>query len=636
MRQRYFLNFIAIYLIALIWNVFAWADDTYLKYDEVQWTQKNPGYLDVIDTLDSFNAISKYENSKSEFSTFDFRESTYHISKLRKAKTTLVFIHGLYGGAKQFGEFFKSMQRQGSDANGILLTLPGHYRNGNIDRPIKEATKEDWIEAVQNTIKIAKSLSEKVVIVGQSTGGLLAVYSAINFQTMVDGIILLEPALKVQTRIDIATCIGKHFVKDASSLSFFAKLIGMDAPKGISVSMGCEVAKLAEQILDRKYIEPNSYHESQEMKQERLDVAMSRLAEKIRLPVLMINNFFDHVVDPHYNELFASLLKNKTYIKINLDGKTEHGSRQTVNTDYSKDSFYEHTCNFLFENFAEQNCARNYFSTKVFHYFTQVLFCRSDSQIKESLKQIENDVVSESVCKFFENKFTNEQYCARFKEAIKMHIKFWLSVWQAYQVNQNGFSNLDSFFEAYRKKFSSDYPSESKKMNEDFIFFKDLFEGTTFYDLEHIYREKYSVFQKRLEIVQNLEKNKEELGTKCTLLNKYFNNVERNFDIARDLSKEITNVSFSEIYDTLRLIGNCDQIDKEIMAQKAYLVLLQDYLKRVYAEKNQRTHDQDELEFIMKNYFDLKDDSSFRVLDMQKVNLVISYLLQISSRYDVH
>lgn len=627
MKLRIFLN-----LLIICFGALSWADETYLKYDEVQWTQNKPGYLDVIDTLDSLKANSGYEISWGEFRTFEFRESVYHISKLRKAKTTLVFIHGLYGGAHQFNSFFNSMDKNGSDANAVLLTLPGHYRQGNIDKPIKEATKEDWIEALQNTIRVAKSLSDRVVVIGQSTGGLLAVYSAINFPKIVDGVILLEPALKVHKRIDIATCLGKYFVKEASSLSFLAKLIGMDAPKGISVAMGCEVANFASQLLDRKLVEPSPYQDFQSMKEEPLEKAMSRLAEQIKIPVLLVNNLSDHVVDPSYNKVFANSLAKKMYLEINSDGKTQHGSMATLKTEYQNNSFYQYACDFLVQNFGERNCAKVYFEEKMKPYIYPYYVGQSGKEIKESFEKIKDDHVSQAICKVFEKNYSNPQLCSQFKEMIQMHIEFWQGVWRSYQANPDGFKSFDTFVTAYRKRYSDDDRAKVKKLVDTADYFRGLLEGTEFYDLGYIYREKYSEFQRRLEFVTSLEKNKTELESDCALLKKNFSNENKRDEVARVLYGKIPGVMFSDIHDTLRLIEKSHQIDEEIVAQRAYLETLKNYLQRVYAAKNQQLPDPAELYYIMKNNHQLKDNSYFRYgFEIQKIRVVISYLLRNNS-----
>jgi len=159
-----------------------------------------------------------------------------------------------------------------------------------------------------------------------------------------------------------------------------------------------------------------------------------------------------------------------------------------------------------------------------------------------------------------------------------------------------------------------------------------LLEGTEFYDLDYIYNNEYNEFQKRSEFVANLEREKSELESKCALLKKNFSNEERRTEIAREVAKKIPGAVFSDIIDALRLIEKSHQINEEIMAQRAYLSKLRNYLEHVYAARKQRVADPAELDYIMKNYNQLQDDSNFKFgFDMQKIKIVISYLLQNNS-----
>lgn len=626
MRSRFFLQIVLICI-----GSWAWADQTYFKYDEIQWSQKYPAYLDVIDTLVSLKADLSHDEKSSEFRTFNFRESIYHISKLRKAKTTLVFIHGLYGGADQFDSFFRSMKSNGSDANAILLTLPGHYEKGNFDKPVKEATKEQWIEAVHQTLKVAKAISDKVVVVGQSTGGLLATYSAINFSNLIDGIILLEPALKVHKRIDIATCLGKHLVKEASSLSFIAKLIGMDAPKGISVSMGCEVAKFANQLLDRKLIEPSPYEAVQDLKEEPLEEAMARLAKQVQVPVLMVNNLSDHVVDPKYNKVFASLLKSKMYLEINSDGKTKHGDSKTLETSYKDNAFYQYVCDFLVQNFAERNCARIYYEEKMKPYIFPVHSGMDEKGIENAFAKVKEDHISEPICKIFKINYTNTKLCAQFKEMIQDHIQFWQKVGEGYKVRSSG-EDFQSFFERWRNQFTNEEKAAAEKFSDSARYFKTLLEGVKYRDIGGVYLTMHEEFQRRLEFLKELEKEKDNIEKSEVILKKISIDESKIHNLAVALTGKISVVEYSDRYTALRVIMKSQQIKEEIVAQKNYLRELRNYLQRVYNALDQRVVDPAELEYIMKNYQNLPDDSYFaHGFDIQKTKAVISYLLQTNS-----
>lgn len=184
---------------------------THLEYDQVKWRDYSKPWMALSSEIDRLQGKTIFDDPRTEFVTKRYKESEYKISTLRKSKTALVFIHGLYGGASQFSKLVETFGDRYSESSIISLTLPGHYYNGNYDQPLKVANYSEWILAVKDTLKIANMISDKVIVIGQSTGGLLAVYSGLYLKEFVDGIILLEPALKVSPKIRIATCIGKYF-----------------------------------------------------------------------------------------------------------------------------------------------------------------------------------------------------------------------------------------------------------------------------------------------------------------------------------------------------------------------------------------------------------------------------------------
>ncbi len=128
------------------------AGSTYLEYDQIDWSAHKPAQKQLTEGLKKLGAKAAAGWVFSEFNLFQYKESIYQISSLRKPKLTLVYIHGLYGGADQFRSFDQHMISSGSNASAILLTLPGHYIKGTIGQPVVNATKQEWTKAVMLTM----------------------------------------------------------------------------------------------------------------------------------------------------------------------------------------------------------------------------------------------------------------------------------------------------------------------------------------------------------------------------------------------------------------------------------------------------------------------------------------------------
>ena len=129
---------------------------THLEYSQVRWQKELTPQKSLISELEDLGAIKKEKKgiyAGAEFDYFDFKESIYYISRVRRTKLTFVYIHGLYGSAMQFKNFFQSLMKNHSGSSFISLTLPGHFRKKTA---IVHAKKDEWIEAVRSTLKIAK------------------------------------------------------------------------------------------------------------------------------------------------------------------------------------------------------------------------------------------------------------------------------------------------------------------------------------------------------------------------------------------------------------------------------------------------------------------------------------------------
>lgn len=219
----------------------------------------------------------------------------------KKSPHVYVLIHGLYGDEMQFRGLAFHLAKRGQ--NVISLVLPGHGADWQRAPRIEFA---DWQLQVQRAVSLAKFLGHKVIVFGQSTGGLLASMQAIMEPNSIDGLILMEPAFKVQPKVTRLACSMKLFVRFAHESTLLAKMVGIDPndiPKSVSPRMGCVVANARSAIIktfqlpaESENTNSNHYTDTKESGDELRNSQM--LAENIKVPTLVMNHLADEVVDP--------------------------------------------------------------------------------------------------------------------------------------------------------------------------------------------------------------------------------------------------------------------------------------------------------------------------------------------------
>lgn len=114
-------------------------------------------------------------------------------SSQSKTPYSIVYIHGFSASQGEGFPMHKNIaQKMG--ANMYLPRLSGH----GIDTPeaMKDLTPSKLVEDSKDAIAIGKTLGEKVIVMGCSTGGTLAIYLAAN-DPDIEAIILLSPNIEI-------------------------------------------------------------------------------------------------------------------------------------------------------------------------------------------------------------------------------------------------------------------------------------------------------------------------------------------------------------------------------------------------------------------------------------------------------
>jgi pimeloyl-ACP methyl ester carboxylesterase len=106
-----------------------------------------------------------------------------------KAETAILFVHG-WGGCRAEGEFVVDQLADEWNANVFYMRLPGHGRDADAHR---QAEPAQYTRAVSEALNVTEALGEKIVVVGSSTGALLATWAAGQYPERVDGAVFVSP-----------------------------------------------------------------------------------------------------------------------------------------------------------------------------------------------------------------------------------------------------------------------------------------------------------------------------------------------------------------------------------------------------------------------------------------------------------
>lgn len=115
-----------------------------------------------------------------------------------KAKTPLsiVYVHG-FSSSKGETRPLSDIVAKEMGANLFYTRLTGHGRDGDA---MGEATVNAWVNDMAEAVAIGRKIGEKVIIVGTSTGGGIAAWSATEppMLDQVAGLVLISPNFKIR------------------------------------------------------------------------------------------------------------------------------------------------------------------------------------------------------------------------------------------------------------------------------------------------------------------------------------------------------------------------------------------------------------------------------------------------------
>jgi pimeloyl-ACP methyl ester carboxylesterase len=114
-----------------------------------------------------------------------------------RSAVAILYIHG-FGAARQEGEAVVDTVGEAVAANVVYMRLPGH--GGGKDAQAR-VTATEYLDAVDEGVAHMPLVGRKVVVVGSSTGGLLATWVAARRPQNVQALVLANPLFGFRSRL---------------------------------------------------------------------------------------------------------------------------------------------------------------------------------------------------------------------------------------------------------------------------------------------------------------------------------------------------------------------------------------------------------------------------------------------------
>jgi carboxylesterase len=114
----------------------------------------------------------------------------YQLGNVQPGGFAIIAVHGFTASPGELRYLADRVAAAGHQVHGMLL--PGH---GTTEAELASTRRRQWMDAVSNKVTSLRSDGHRVVIVGQSLGGALALHCAADGQ--VAGVVAFAPALRM-------------------------------------------------------------------------------------------------------------------------------------------------------------------------------------------------------------------------------------------------------------------------------------------------------------------------------------------------------------------------------------------------------------------------------------------------------
>lgn len=138
----------------------------------------------------SFDEYYKVKQKRSaELKTRPGNEEKLLRYSTGKTKLAILYIHG-FGACRAEGEYIVDRLADHFKANTYYLRLPGHGTNMDEFASVRFS---DYIDEVEEAVRMMPQLGEKVIVVGTSMGALLGIYSTTRHPDIVSALVICSP-----------------------------------------------------------------------------------------------------------------------------------------------------------------------------------------------------------------------------------------------------------------------------------------------------------------------------------------------------------------------------------------------------------------------------------------------------------
>lgn len=203
----------------------------------------------------------------------------------------ILMLHGLTATPNDFKYFADEFAVQKYTVSAPLLR--GH---GTSVEDLQKTQWYDWFTDTKNAYSKLKKKCEKVIVIGQSVGGSLALHLASHYQ--VDGLVLLAPGMFFKTK---ATFIIPMLAKIKKYLD---KHDGPDIKNEVSRKKALSYAQMPTQSIEQTVML------FKHLKQD--------LAE-VNCPTLIFHSVYDHVIDYKSSQYIYDKISSKKKRLISLN-----------------------------------------------------------------------------------------------------------------------------------------------------------------------------------------------------------------------------------------------------------------------------------------------------------------------------
>lgn len=109
-------------------------------------------------------------------------------------KPIIMFIHGFMGSVEEFNNIDSVMKDYGYKTHSFYMS--GHGSNKN-----KKPNRKNWLNDCEENIEyLIEQGHQKIIIIGHSMGGIMAINLALKYEAFIQKIILFSPAIEYLLR----------------------------------------------------------------------------------------------------------------------------------------------------------------------------------------------------------------------------------------------------------------------------------------------------------------------------------------------------------------------------------------------------------------------------------------------------